>query len=219
MSNYKTPPNFVDLSGHLFGRLKVMHRLASTALHGRNRWEPQWSCLCICGKQTVATSRNLVGGKKRSCGCLKREVSGHCNATHGQTIGGNSRLYRCWRDVVNRCTNPKVECYQRYGGSGVTICEEWRNSFEAFSRDVGEPPDVSLTIDRIDNDKGYEPGNCRWATHTTQSRNRRYCKLSVDAAVDVRTRHAAGDSYAQLARAFGASKSTIAMCCTGKTWR
>lgn len=219
MSNCKTPPNFMDLSGLVFGRLIVVHRVPPEALYGRKRWEPRWMCICVCGQQTIATSKRLLRGLKKSCGCLRREVTGYCNKTHGQTIGGNTRLYRCWRDVVNRCTNPNVKCYPRYGGAGVVICDEWRNSFEAFARDVGEPPDDSLTIDRIDNDKGYEPGNCRWATRTTQSRNRRYCKLNAESAAEVRRRHDEGASYAALASAFGASKSTIAMCCTGATWR
>lgn len=215
--NHKSPLNFKDLSGRTFGRLHVISRLQCPNESGRAKWEPRWLCTCECGGKKVVKSRNLVHGRTLSCGCLWRAV-GHRNRTHGQTIGGNTRLYRCWRDVVARCTNSHVRCYSRYGGAGVTICDQWRHDFAAFARDVGTPPSDGLTIDRIDNGRGYEPGNVRWATVTDQARNRRYCKLSVERAADVRDAHARGESYRTIAKRIGCSKSTVAMCCAGQTW-
>jgi hypothetical protein len=217
MTNHKTPPNFNDLKNLSFGRLTVRSR-AQDVVQKHGRRYVAWECSCQCGKSVIVTAANLKHGKTRSCGCLQKEVCGHVNKTHGETVGRYSREYRAWRDIINRCTYPRTRGYSRYGGAGVTICDQWRTSFESFLSDVGRCPS-GLTIDRIDNSKGYEPGNCRWATHTTQSRNRRYCKLSVDTASEIRRRHAEGETYARLAKTFGASKSTIAACCIGATWR
>jgi hypothetical protein len=217
MSNHKTPRNFNDLRGKTFGRLAVVSR-APNVVTERGRSYVSWECVCECGKSVIVKAHNLQHGKTKSCGCLQREVRGFTNRTHGETVGGNSREYRAWRDIIARCTNPHVKCYPRYGGAGVYVCARWLGSFELFLSDMGRCP-PKMTIDRIDGSKGYEPGNCRWATCTEQSRNRRYCKLNVDSAADVRRRHALGESYAELARSFGAAKSTIAFCCSGATWR
>ena len=96
----------------------------------------------------------------------------HHNATHGMS---KSKVYRVWHSMNARCKYPSVKCYQRYGGSGVTVCDRWKD-FSNFYEDMGEPP-RGLTLDRIDNSKGYEPGNCRWATHKEQSQNSRTPKL------------------------------------------
>lgn len=90
----------------------------------------------------------------------------HHNATHGKS---NSRVYRIWRGMINRCCNPNQRAFAKYEKLG--ICESWRNSFETFYADMGEPPTVNHTIDRKDNAKGYEPTNCRWATYKEQSEN------------------------------------------------
>lgn len=95
-------------------------------------------------------------------------------AIHGHCKGGRrSSAHSTWTGIITRCTNPKQKNYRNYGGRGVTVCERWRNSFEAFLEDVGEKPSPKHTIDRIDNSKGYEPGNVRWATMTEQHRNKR----------------------------------------------
>jgi hypothetical protein len=97
--------------------------------------------------------------------------------THGHTIGVRSRAYAAWADMISRCTNPRIARYPSYGGRGITVCPRWHVSFEAFLADVGEPPSPAHSLDRIDNDGNYEPGNVRWATRTEQMRNTRQNRL------------------------------------------
>lgn len=130
-------------------------------------------CICECGNECEVESGNLRSGHTKSCGCLQLEVVRATNATHGHTRGGKySRAYTAWLGMRNRCYNRKSTDYPDYGGRGISVCDRWRESFENFFADMGQPPPWT-SIDRIDNARGYEPGNCRWATATEQGRNKR----------------------------------------------
>jgi hypothetical protein len=153
------------LEGQRFTRLTVVRV---------NRNEDRtmyWDCLCDCGNTKVYTSAMLLSGHVKSCGCLKREIltsSAPKNKTHGMS---KSKTYKSWVSMIQRCENQKNHNYHRYGGRGVTVCDRWRASFDDFMADMGERPD-GMTLDRVDNDGSYEPGNCRWATPAEQSSNR-----------------------------------------------
>lgn len=159
-------PQLLDITGHKFGRLKVLHRA------GTSNGEATWACICECGKTKNVRGYYLRNGITESCGCLHREISSrvysNLNLTHAMT---NSREYRTWQSMVQRCCNQKHHAWRNYGGRGITICSRWRESFEAFVGDMGHRP-PGMSIDRIDPDGNYEPGNCRWADPVTQRRNR-----------------------------------------------
>ena len=151
-----------DLTGCRFDRLEVIGK--THGLAGKER-RLLWICKCECGQTKLARSTDLVRGFVRSCGCL------HLQAI---TVHSMSRSpeYRVWNAVLQRCGNPNNVEYPRYGGSGIRVCEAWQNSFEAFYQEMGPRPSSRHQIDRIDGSRGYEPGNCRWATPRENTNNR-----------------------------------------------
>jgi hypothetical protein len=156
-----------DYTGQRFGRLTVVRMV------GRVNRVAQWECLCDCGNITVATSGNLKA-KTRSCGCLRKEVTSQSWTRHGhaKVLEGRTPEYQSWTSMLARVRATTGRRFQDYGSRGITVCDRWL-SFENFLADMGPRPD-GTSIDRIDNDGNYEPGNCRWATDSQQVSNRRF---------------------------------------------
>lgn len=159
---------FVDRSGIRYGRLLVVDRDCSAG-PASNGARVRWTCLCDCGARTSKTGHELASGECRSCGCLQRETVGNRARTHGMT---RSPAYRSWQAAKQRCENPNAAHYLSYGGRGIKMHAEWSASFEAFLAYMGPRP-ARKTLDRIDPTKGYQPGNCRWATELEQRANKR----------------------------------------------
>lgn len=152
-----------DLTGARFERLVVVE------LKGRsNRGTLLWSCRCDCGGQAEAPTNDLVRGHHLSCGCLQRERSAERKLKHGYA---KTLEYRIWGTMISRCDNQEHISYPDYGAKGITVCERWRNSVADFIADMGPRPSRRHSIDRINSDGHYEPGNCRWASPKEQSRN------------------------------------------------
>ena len=157
--------NSPNLTGSIFGRLRVIERCEENNNFGQTLWR----CLCDCGTSVVVSIAGLKNNTK-SCGCLRKENTKIMSTVHGLRY---SPEYRAWAAMKNRCSNENSLSYSRYGGRNITVCDEWKESFEAFYRDMGSKPSDKHSIDRKDNDKGYCKENCRWATPVEQANNKR----------------------------------------------
>lgn len=163
-------PKLVNHAGKRFGRWTVLDYCNNSL----------WRCCCDCGNEKNIKARYLTSGNSQSCGCLRNERVKA--ASWRMTIHGESRLggkgtkeYRTWQGVIRRCTSPKKK-YRNYSGRGIKICKHWRISFKNFLADVGRAPSTRHSIDRINVDGDYEPGNVCWSTPFDQVHNRRKYK-------------------------------------------
>ena len=162
---------FRDLKGRTFGCLHVSHVLGPVFRRDGRRRDVLWACLCSCGETTTASSSHLVGGFKKSCGHLRKEVIGRLRRTHN--YAHKEKLYKVWQGMKERCSNPSHVRYHRYGGRGIQVSEPWQSdylSFRTWAMDHGYS--LGLQIDRINNDGNYDPENCQWVDSATNAKNK-----------------------------------------------
>lgn len=157
---------FIDLTGQKFGRLTVIERAENK--HNNSAW----LCKCECGALCVVQSCSLRSGRTKSCGCFQKEQITKILEIHGQAKGNHTRLYNIYHGIKKRCYKKDEKSFNRYGGKGITMCNEWLNDFQSFyDWAMSNGYADNLTIDRIDNSKGYFPDNCRWVTYKVQNNN------------------------------------------------
>lgn len=168
-------------SGQTVGRWSLIREVEKTPSGHR-----RWLCRCECGTERVVLQGNLRPRQKRglmclSCGCWRDEVLSRAARTHGHTAGGErSGEYIIWMGIRARCTNENGSGFDRYGARGITVCDRWRDSFEAFLEDMGPRPSPDHQVDRFpDNHGDYEPGNCRWASRS-ENQNNRDCNVRIE---------------------------------------
>lgn len=192
-----------NLAGKKFGRLTAVEYI------GKSRWV----CECDCGKRTIATTTWLKESKMVSCGCYKNEMARQRCYKHG---GYSHKLYTVWDSMKQRCFNPNNRAYHRYGGRGITVCAEWANEYAVFEKWALEAGyKEGLTLERIDNDEGYFPGNCRFATRKEQSRNmrrnRKVARITQDGEIIAEYK-----TIVEAAEATGCNQVCIGRVCMGK---
>lgn len=156
----------IDLTGQRFGRLVVLKRVENT-----KKGSSRWLCRCDCGETKIHTAGILNSGDVKSCGCYGKEVRKEKHTKHNKS---NTKLYRVWASMRERCSSTSCKGFVYYGARGVTVCDDWNNSFQAFydwatSSGYAE----GMSIDRIDVDGNYEPSNCRWVSTNIQANNKK----------------------------------------------
>lgn len=185
----------IDITGSRYGRLLVTGKHPAPAKNGGSLWD----CVCDCGNRKTLNGSNLRNGSVQSCGCLAREWAAHMGSnpdfiakraektvTHGnKRRSGASVEYKTWLGMKRRCYDAKSKDYPNWGGRGIRVCEHWNSSFESFLADMGPRPAGHYSIDRINPNAHYSPGNCRWATLQQQGAentrtNRKITHLGID---------------------------------------
>ena len=192
----------VDLTGQTFGRLTVEERAPNRYGHA------YWTCTCTCGATTTAQGTGLLGGKHKSCGCLKRErITAQATKHGGKPQTGATPTYTSWANMLRRCENPDNPRYPGWGGRGITVCERWHD-FAAFREDMGERP-PRMTLERKDNNGPYDADNCMWAPSVVQARNKRSAKLTPEVILRIRDLAEAGGGVKEIAAATGVDRHSV----------
>lgn len=161
--------HLIDLTGQKFGRLTVIKK----AERKKGCTNALWLCLCDCGRLTIVRSTSLRKGESQSCGCYRSEYWKGKMTSHGKST---SSIAHTWYEMKARCMRASHHAFKNYGGRGIKVCDEWQNDFQAFYDHVSALPhfgEEGYSLDRINNNSNYEPGNVRWATAKEQANNRR----------------------------------------------
>lgn len=195
-------------AGARFGRWTLVERDYGRRYH-------YWWCVCDCGGKKSVAFGSLRRGVSRSCGCYNRDAAKRRPANHGMA---GSATYNVWASMIQRCRNPRAASFRNYGARGISVCERWHD-FREFLRDMGDVP-AGRSIDRIDVNGNYEPGNCRWVTMREQQRNRTNNKLSAESVAVLRAEISRGVvTKKALAQKYGISAGYVSHIEHRRAWK
>jgi hypothetical protein len=195
-----------DLTGQRFGRILVIE-FSHTASNS-----VRWRCRCDCGTEKLIAGSSLRRGSTVSCGCHRLEALRARSTKHGlMPRVGRTPTYNSWSNMIRRCTNPDHPRWADWGGRGITVCERWRD-YPNFLADMGEKP-PGTTLDRIDNDGPYNPGNCRWSSPARQQRNTRRFKLTPAKVLEIQRLYEQELDIGVIAGMLGMQRHTVGTVC------
>lgn len=202
----------IEMSGKKFGRLRVVCENGKDSTG-----DIKWTCWCDCGNIVVVKGSSLRSFHTKSCGCLSEDRKVKHN--HSKTkYKKATKTYSAWVSIKGRCLNKNNKNYNDYGGRGIIICDRWLNSFENFLADMGEAP-KEMSIDRINNDKGYNQDNCKWSTQYEQNRNRRNSILDWETVNNIRNDFLTGNFiHKEIAKKYNISREHAGKIIRNKSW-
>lgn len=200
-----------DMTGERYGRLVVK------SFHKKRKGKQIWMCLCDCGNEKPVVRCSLLAGYAKSCGCLNKEVASRTRTKHGCS---KESWFCIYDGMVGRCSDPNHPSYHHYGGRGIHVCQSWLDNPMQFHLDMGDRPE-GTSLDRIDNNAGYSPDNCRWASHEEQMQNTRRTVLNPEMVMEMRAMWDAGISVAVIRDKFvpEADEKTVRSAVTRKSWK
>lgn len=209
-------PKLLDLTGRKFARWIVLS-IAGRSSQGKSTW----NCECECGTKAVVVGSSLINGLSSSCGCLAKELTVRRSTTHGLSKDGKktTRLHRIWSNMKARCNRKNHPRYKDYGGRGIKLDEDWNCNFLSFhSWATSSGYDHNLTIERIDNNQGYSPENCKWIPAEKQARNKRDTKLDMAKVESIRRLVSGGIKTSTVAKIFSIDRHHVNAVMRGQIW-
>lgn len=215
--------DFERLEGKRFGKLTVVsfsHKEKS--LSAKNKYKIYWNCRCECGTERKAEAGHLRGGSTSHCGCAHtlHSFMGDFYGDIDTAFPFYKKLYMTWWSMNRRCTDVKHEAYKNYGGRGITVCDEWKENVKPFyDWAVQNGYQEGLSLERVDNNAGYSPSNCRWATMEEQSHNKRNNTFNEEDVKMIRELYASGVTQKQLCEAYDVGPATIHRIVMRKQWK